>query len=96
MSSSTKETFYYPMLFAGSAGVGEYCSLFFENKWTKFGVIFVFTILTYIAIGTNIRDLLGRNDKELLIYLAAYGSLCLIFDGIGSIVNWSKDESKKA
>lgn len=97
MSSSTRGNFYYPMLFIGSAGVGLYCGLFFLNKWTKLGIIFLFTVLTYIALGTNIRDLFGGNEKELLSYIASYGFLCLIFGGgIDSIVTWSKDESKQS
>jgi hypothetical protein len=96
MSSSTQGAFYYPMLFIGSAGVGGYCSLFFSNKLTRFWVILVFTVLTYIAMGTNIRNLFGGNEKELLSYIAAYGFLCLIFGGgIDSLVNWSRDETKK-
>jgi hypothetical protein len=97
ISSIFKGTFYYPMLFIGSAGVGIYCGLFCSNKWIKLGVIFLFTILTYIAMGTNIRDFFGGNEKELLSYIAAYGFLCLIFGGgIDSTVTWNEDESKKS
>ncbi|MGV0104689.1 hypothetical protein NSTCB13_03376 [Nostoc sp. DSM 114160] len=96
VSSSFSGKLYYPMLFIGSAGVGVYCSLFYSNKWTKFGVILLFTILTFIAMCTNIRDFFGGNEKELLSYIGAYGFLCLIFGGgIDSIITWSKDENQK-
>ncbi|WP_019498032.1 hypothetical protein [Pseudanabaena sp. PCC 6802] len=97
VSSIFKGTLYYPMLFIGSSGVGLYCGLFFSNQLTKFGVIFVFTTLTYIAMSTNIRDVFGGNEQELLSYIATYGFLCLIFGGgIDSISTWSNDESKKS
>lgn len=97
VSSIFSGQLYYPMLFIGSVGVEVYCSLFFLNKGTKAGIIFVFTTLTYIAMVTNIRNLFGGNEQELLSYGLAYGFISLIFGGgIDSIVTWSKDEGQQS
>ncbi len=82
---------YYQMLFLGSALVGVYCGLFFR-KWSRIIVIFICTILIFMALTTNIRNFFGGNEKELLSYILTYGVLCLIFGGgLDTIANWNSD-----